>query len=159
MSLRSQRPQNPPPPQDNYPNYRPQQQQQHQQSLSSQSSAPPPVPQVNSPAPSANTTPSSKPPPLTLEQSRQVARTHYDSLKGWLNREGALANATTRTNAREKLTRLTRQQFQELSTDVYDELVRRMEDAAGRPGERTVPPLFSYLSIYLADASNSRTPE
>ena len=136
MSLRSQRPQNPPPPQDNYPNYRPQPQGSQQQQTSLQSSAPPPVPQVNNSAPST-TTSSSKPPPLTLEQSRQVARTHYDSLKGWLNREGALANATTRTNAREKLTRLTRQQFQELSTDVYDELVRRMEDAAGRPGERT----------------------
>jgi molecular chaperone DnaK (HSP70) len=56
-----------------------------------------------------------------------------------LNREGALATATTRTNARDKLTRLTRQQFQELSTDVYDELVRRIEDAAGRPGERESP--------------------
>lgn len=30
-----------------------------------------------------------------------------------------------RANAREKLTRLTRPQFQELSTDVYDELMRR----------------------------------
>ncbi|RIB23587.1 hypothetical protein C2G38_1959245, partial [Gigaspora rosea] len=31
-----------------------------------------------------------------------------------------------RTNARDKLTRLTKQQFQELSTDVYDELSRRL---------------------------------
>jgi hypothetical protein len=30
-----------------------------------------------------------------------------------------------RTSAREKLTRLTSQQFQELSTDVYDEMTRR----------------------------------
>ncbi|KAK4054926.1 component of the polarisome [Microbotryomycetes sp. JL201] len=77
-----------------------------------------------------------KPAPLSLEQSRQVARTHYDALKDWLTKQGALANASTRNNAREKLTRLTRQQFQELSTDVYDELIRRLEDAAGRPGEQ-----------------------
>lgn len=33
--------------------------------------------------------------------------------------------ANSRSTARQKLTRLTRQQFQELSTDVYDELIRR----------------------------------
>lgn len=33
--------------------------------------------------------------------------------------------STQRRSAREKLVRLTQQQFQELSTDVYDELVRR----------------------------------
>ncbi|KAG8752017.1 component of the polarisome, partial [Ceratobasidium sp. 423] len=37
----------------------------------------------------------------------------------------------SRANAREKLTRLTRQQFQELSTDVYDELMRRNENEKG----------------------------
>ena len=35
---------------------------------------------------------------------------------------------SSRTSARDKLTRLTRQQFQELSTDVYDELCRRIQD-------------------------------
>lgn len=34
-----------------------------------------------------------------------------------------------RTNAREKLTRLSQQQFTELSTDVYDELMRRINNA------------------------------
>ena len=37
--------------------------------------------------------------------------------------------ANARASAREKLTRLTRQQFQELSTDVYDELLRRKNNA------------------------------
>ncbi|KAG8701852.1 component of the polarisome [Ceratobasidium sp. 395] len=37
----------------------------------------------------------------------------------------------SRANAREKLTRLTRQQFQELSTDVYDELMRRNNNERG----------------------------
>ncbi|GAA5908347.1 uncharacterized protein JCM6883_004358 [Sporobolomyces salmoneus] len=146
MSLRSQRPQNAPPPgegggglysNNNSNNYRPP----APSSQQSGSSMPPPVPSTNqtssSSAPSgSSSSSSSKPPPLTLEQSRQVARTHFDALKSWLTREGALATATTRTNARDKLTRLTRQQFQELSTDVYDELVRRIEDAAGRPGEQ-----------------------
>ncbi|GAA5914239.1 hypothetical protein JCM8208_001532, partial [Rhodotorula glutinis] len=71
-----------------------------------------------------------KPPPLSLEQSKAVARTHYTALKGWLTNEGALSSGSTRTNARDKLTRLTRQQFQELSTDVYDELMRRIDDSA-----------------------------
>ncbi|SCV68762.1 BQ2448_883 [Microbotryum intermedium] len=78
----------------------------------------------------SNSSSQSKPAPISLEQSRQVARTHFDALKQWLQRQGALNNAWTRSNAREKLTRLTRQQFQELSTDVYDELVRRSDERA-----------------------------
>jgi hypothetical protein len=39
-----------------------------------------------------------------------------------------LAPPNSRSNARQKLTRLTIQQFHELSTDVYDELVRRKND-------------------------------
>lgn len=35
------------------------------------------------------------------------------------------APPNSRSTARQKLTRLTKQQFQELSTDVYDELIRR----------------------------------
>ncbi|GAA5980675.1 hypothetical protein JCM10908_001729 [Rhodotorula pacifica] len=77
-----------------------------------------------------------RPPPLTLEESKQVARTHHAALKRWLAQEGALNSASTRTNAREKLTRLTRQQFQELSTDVYDELMRRLQDSTdGQQGQ------------------------
>jgi hypothetical protein len=40
---------------------------------------------------------------------------------------------TARASAREKLTRLTKLQFQELSTDVYDELSRRIEVESGPP--------------------------
>lgn len=39
-----------------------------------------------------------------------------------------LASPTNRSTARQKLTRLTIQQFHELSTDVYDELIRRKKD-------------------------------
>lgn len=38
---------------------------------------------------------------------------------------------SSRASAREKLTRLTKLQFQELSTDVYDELMRRLSAEQG----------------------------
>lgn len=47
----------------------------------------------------------------------------------------SLENAGSRMTAREKLTKLTMQQFQELSTDVYDELVRRNNNSRNE-GER-----------------------
>lgn len=121
-------------------------------------------PQQQAPASGPGSSSYAKPPPISLEQSRQIAKTHFDALRDWLRRENGLANGSTRNSesprpreaggatrsaelmsfsllpdAREKLTRLTRQQFQELSTDVYDELVRRMEEGAGRPGDRTFP--------------------
>ena len=42
--------------------------------------------------------------------------------------------ANSRSTARQKLTRLTRQQFQELSTDVYDELIRRKNNSDSNQG-------------------------
>ncbi|EGG11533.1 uncharacterized protein MELLADRAFT_115294 [Melampsora larici-populina 98AG31] len=83
--------------------------------------------------PSSNTG-SSAPDP---EQSRRTARIHYDQLNGWLY-QGQGSNSKSsqnRTNPRDKLTRLTRQQFQELSTDVYDELCRRIERGEQDGGE------------------------
>ncbi len=44
--------------------------------------------------------------------------------------------ANSRSTARQKLTRLTRQQFQELSTDVYDELMRRKNNTSDNEGTR-----------------------
>lgn len=60
-----------------------------------------------------------------LQDGRQVARQHYEELQLFLGSHLAREPANSRSSAREKLTRLTRQQFQELSTDVYDELIRR----------------------------------
>lgn len=74
-----------------------------------------------------------KPPPMSLEESKAIALKHFLTLRNWLE-ENRVATGSSRNNARDKLTRLTRQQFQELSTDVYDELIRRVEDAAGRAG-------------------------
>ncbi|KAF9240371.1 hypothetical protein BU15DRAFT_87619 [Melanogaster broomeanus] len=56
---------------------------------------------------------------------RVIARTHYHELQQYLTTYLAKAPPNSRSTARQKLTRLTKQQFQELSTDVYDELVRR----------------------------------
>lgn len=60
-----------------------------------------------------------------LQDGRQIARQHYEELQLFLGSHLAREPANSRSSAREKLTRLTRQQFQELSTDVYDELIRR----------------------------------
>lgn len=41
----------------------------------------------------------------------------------------------SRSSAREKLTRLTKSQFQELTVDVYDELIRRNNKMIGNESE------------------------
>ncbi|KAH9914833.1 uncharacterized protein B0H18DRAFT_1125269 [Fomitopsis serialis] len=69
--------------------------------------------------------------PLSTDP-RDIARAHFLELNKYL--ASYLANASTepvnsRATARQKLTRLTRQQFQELSTDVYDELLRRKNNS------------------------------
>ncbi|KAM0755439.1 hypothetical protein T439DRAFT_330639 [Meredithblackwellia eburnea MCA 4105] len=102
----------------------------------------------------STTSSSSSKPQISPEQSRAIARTHFDALRSWLARENALGPANSpRNNARDKLTRLTRQQFQELSTDVYDELVRRMEEAAGRPGDQ---PFLSVRSEFHPKRNQAR---
>ena len=53
-----------------------------------------------------------------------------------------------RASAREKLTRLTEQQFQELSTDVYDELMRRKNNTENE-GEQ---------HIYASSLNAARSP-
>ncbi|KAI0249214.1 hypothetical protein BJV78DRAFT_1229132 [Lactifluus subvellereus] len=66
------------------------------------------------------------PPPL---EPRLIARIHYEELSKYLASYLAREPANSRSTARQKLTRLTRQQFQELSTDVFDELIRRKNDS------------------------------
>lgn len=66
-------------------------------------------------------------PPL---DSVVIAKAHFDELYKYLASYLAREPANSRTSARQKLTRLTRQQFQELSTDVYDELLRRTNNSA-----------------------------
>ncbi|KZT04794.1 uncharacterized protein LAESUDRAFT_727653 [Laetiporus sulphureus 93-53] len=69
--------------------------------------------------------PRDSPPPEKLLDSHSIARTHFEELSKYLASYLAKEPAHSRSTARQKLTRLTRQQFQELSTDVYDELMRR----------------------------------
>ncbi|KAG6813745.1 hypothetical protein H0H92_007697 [Tricholoma furcatifolium] len=59
---------------------------------------------------------------------RSVSKTHFDELSRYLAAYLAKAAPNSRATARQKLTRLTSQQFHELSTDVYDELVRRQSE-------------------------------
>ncbi|KAJ7594607.1 hypothetical protein C8J56DRAFT_821455 [Mycena floridula] len=59
---------------------------------------------------------------------RLVSKTHFDELNRSLAAYLAKAPPNSRSTARQKLTRLTIQQFHELSTDVYDELVRRKKE-------------------------------
>ncbi|SPO30805.1 related to SPA2 protein [Ustilago trichophora] len=64
------------------------------------------------------------------EEIKRVGRSHYIELLGFLRSHLAKVEQTApRSNAREKLTRLSKQQFTELSTDVYDELMRRQNNA------------------------------
>lgn len=60
-------------------------------------------------------------------EGRQIARKHFQALQTFLHVWLETEDPNARASAREKLTRLTRSQFQELSTDVYDELCRRTE--------------------------------
>ncbi|KAL4249268.1 hypothetical protein ABKN59_007261 [Abortiporus biennis] len=69
--------------------------------------------------------PINNPPEFPPQDPRVVARTHFEELSRYLASYLAKEPAGSRSSARQKLTRLTRQQFQELSTDVYDELLRR----------------------------------
>ncbi|KAG6879161.1 hypothetical protein C0992_004694 [Termitomyces sp. T32_za158] len=64
---------------------------------------------------------------------RTVSKTHFDELTRYLAAYLAKAAPNSRATARQKLTRLTSQQFHELSTDVYDELVRRQSDTEAVP--------------------------
>jgi protein SPA2 len=93
---------------------------------------------------------------------RIIARTHLDELSRYLAAylargklrpilnatsftqvSNAIAPANSRSTARQKLTKLTKQQFQELSTDVYDELIRRKKNSSENEG------LLTYLLIPL----------
>ncbi|KAL1917271.1 uncharacterized protein VTP21DRAFT_4927 [Calcarisporiella thermophila] len=69
---------------------------------------------------------SNRGPPSSSLKASTTAQVYYEAFTRFL--EDHLAKdqtLTQRSSAKDKLTRLTRQQFQELSTDVYDELMRR----------------------------------
>ncbi|KAF8629906.1 hypothetical protein AX15_003258 [Amanita polypyramis BW_CC] len=67
-------------------------------------------------------------PAVPTADYRSVSKTHFDELSRYLAVYLAKSPPNSRTTARQKLTRLTIQQFHELSTDVYDELMRRKNE-------------------------------
>ncbi|PHH88570.1 hypothetical protein CDD83_7364 [Cordyceps sp. RAO-2017] len=70
-----------------------------------------------------------------------VLNEHYLALKTFLNSRDA--NSRQQPNkARDKLLRLSSVQFHELSTDVFDELVRRQASARAPPNAPNAPPSF-----------------
>ncbi|PFH63459.1 hypothetical protein XA68_10052 [Ophiocordyceps unilateralis] len=84
------------------------------------------------------------------EGNRNSARTdvdesllqeHYLALKAFLNTRDA-NNRQQPNKARDKLLRLSSVQFHELSTDVYDELMRRQATARAPPNAPNGPPSF-----------------
>ena len=75
---------------------------------------------------------------------------HYTALKRYLTRQLAAGEVLNQrqNKAREKLVRLSKQQFHELSTDVYDELMRRQNS------QSTSPPLNTFLTLPLSTCAN-----
>ncbi|EPQ54975.1 hypothetical protein GLOTRDRAFT_76278 [Gloeophyllum trabeum ATCC 11539] len=71
-------------------------------------------------------------PAMPSMDPRRIANIHFQELSRYLAEYLAAEPANSRSSARQKLTRLTRQQFQELSTDVYDELMRRRQNNSGQ---------------------------
>ncbi|KAJ5808165.1 Spa2 homology (SHD) of GIT [Penicillium riverlandense] len=83
--------------------------------------------------------------PRRYRQMEEILGQHYAALKRFLNASYRDDRGPGRSNkARDKLLRLSPTQFHELSTDVYDELVRRQQamPPPGRPPRPDVPPFL-----------------
>lgn len=82
--------------------------------------------------PTTGSAPSRRP---DASEMAAMSRTYYVRLLHFFRTQPARSSLLTasRSNAREKLTRLNRQQFAELSTDVHDELLRRQEPLPSSP--------------------------
>ncbi|RDA95516.1 hypothetical protein CP533_5418 [Ophiocordyceps camponoti-saundersi (nom. inval.)] len=75
------------------------------------------------------------------EVDESLLQEHYLALKAFLNARDA-NNRQQPNKARDKLLRLSSVQFHELSTDVYDELMRRQATARAPPNAPNGPPSF-----------------
>lgn len=78
-------------------------------------------------------------------QMEEILAQHYGALRRFLNGPYRDDRLNARSNkARDKLLRLSPTQFHELSTDVYDELIRRQQamPPPGRPPRPDVPPFL-----------------
>ncbi|KAJ5232153.1 Spa2 homology (SHD) of GIT [Penicillium chermesinum] len=73
-------------------------------------------------------------------QMEEILAQHYGALKRFLNAANRNDQNASRSNkARDKLLRLSPTQFHELSTDVYDELIRRQKANPPPQAVRLVP--------------------
>jgi hypothetical protein len=72
-------------------------------------------------------------------KAERLAQRHWQALSQFLGKERDPAPPRM-VKAREKLTRLSSTQFSELSTDVYDEVLRRRFAAQGGPGPAALEP-------------------
>ncbi|KAL3422168.1 protein SPA2 [Phlyctema vagabunda] len=82
---------------------------------------------------------------MTNEQFEAILSDHYVSLKRYLAQSLRDEKGNPRPNrARDKLLRLSSVQFQELSTDVFDELLRRQQNGRRTPngGPEAAPPPY-----------------
>lgn len=78
----------------------------------------------------------------TLMMEESLAQ-HYSILKRYLAQSFRDENGNSKPNkARDKLLRLSPVQFQELSTDVYDELLRRQSAGRSQPGGSSQIPAY-----------------
>ena len=82
--------------------------------------------------PWSHTSPTKRMDPSEIDH---LSRIYYISLLQFFRSQSMRSSLLTpsRTNAREKLTRLNKQQFAELSTDVHDELQRRQDESQSQP--------------------------
>ncbi|KAF7375908.1 hypothetical protein MSAN_00005200 [Mycena sanguinolenta] len=103
-------------------------------------------------------------PPVSPIDYRAISEVHFNELDRYLQAYLAKTPANSRSSARQKLTRLTIQQFHELSTDVYDELVRRKNEKEGRYPEfkeepsGLVTPGSNYNDLPVSDFPNASPP-
>ncbi|KAI3181285.1 hypothetical protein DTO046C5_706 [Penicillium roqueforti] len=90
-------------------------------------------------------------------QMEEILGQHYVVLKRFLN--GTARDDRGKSNkARDKLLRLSPTQFHELSTDVYDELIRRQQASPppGRPPRTDVPPYLPARSDFHEKRNHAR---
>ncbi|KAJ5694440.1 hypothetical protein N7536_004852 [Penicillium majusculum] len=90
-------------------------------------------------------------------QMEEILGQHYVVLKRFLN--GTARDDRGKSNkARDKLLRLSPTQFHELSTDVYDELIRRQQASPppGRPPRPDVPPYLPARNDFHEKRNHAR---
>ncbi|CAI7586202.1 unnamed protein product [Penicillium glandicola] len=90
-------------------------------------------------------------------QMEEILGQHYGVLKRFLN--GTARDDRGKSNkARDKLLRLSPTQFHELSTDVYDELIRRQQASPppGRPPRPDVPPYLPARTDFHEKRNHAR---